>query len=82
MDEDFYIGATDIDELYFCPYSFFMGKIMGGRIFEQSHTEYANIDGDLVPTGKFVVYDYKKSRSRGLDHFLNHNVCQLGYIIF
>lgn len=202
IDEDFYIGATDIDEFYFCPYSFFMGKIMGGRIFEQSHTEYdnidignfyhvmlreyymyldqfesldeerlnsiykkvleaeirdldlpdvelgqvkreffdplyevigvfiskdlkrlkkyksdtgrelrpimlersfrdsnifgidmrcrvdrvdmeyANIDGDLVPTGKFVVYDYKKSRSRGLDHILNHNVCQLGIYYF
>lgn len=202
LGEDFYISATDIDQYYFCPYSFFMGKIMGGRTFEQSpkeydnmdigsfyhamlreyymyldqfesldekrlksiynrvldteirdldlpevelekikgeffdplyeitgvfiskdlkrlekyksatgrelrpiilergfrdsnifgmdmrcrvdrvDMEYENIDGEWMPTGKFVVYDYKKSRSNGLDHILKHNVCQLGIYYF
>lgn len=63
LGNDFYLGASDIDRFYFCPYAFFMGRLMGGSVFEQNPKEYDNMDA-----GSFyhaVLREYYK----GLDNF-------------
>lgn len=57
------------------------GVLITSRV-DRVDLEYALIDEKQVPTGKYIVYDYKKNSIPNVDTMLNKENCQIAFYYY